>query len=94
MAGINVNRATTVLTDTAFILSAVMIVAGSLLAQLVVEFMKTNFRDIQQPGGDAIYAAVAAFVVLVVLPREYSKPLALGSGATAVRVVLDDFGVV
>jgi hypothetical protein len=94
MAGINVERATTALTDSAFLMSAGFIVGGSLFAQVLTNYMKQNVRDIQQPGGDAVYASVAAFVALTVLPNQYGRPLALGSSATAMRVVLNDFGVV
>jgi len=94
MAGININRATSALTSSAFLTSAVMVVAGSLFAQFVVQLMVGEVYDIQQPGGDAVYAFVAAFVALAVLPGQYGRPLALGSSATAVRVMLDDFGVV
>jgi hypothetical protein len=94
MTGINVDRATTALSSSAFLTSAVMVVSGSLFAQFVVQQMIDRVYDIQQPGGDAIYALVAAFVALTVLPGEYGRPLALGSTATAFRVVLNDFGVV
>lgn len=94
MAGINVNRATTALSSSAFLTSAVAVVGGSLFAQYVVQMMKDRVYNIQQPGGDALYALVAAFVALTVLPGEYGRPLALGSTATAVRVALNDLGVV
>ena len=45
-------------------------------------------------GGDAVYSIVAALLTLVLLPGRYSRPIALGSTATAVRVVASDFGVV
>lgn len=94
MAGINVNRATSALSDTAFITSAVLIVAGSLFAKFVVTQMKNNVYDIQVPGGDAVWAVFAAFIALVILPGTYGRPLALGSTAGAVRVVLNEYGVV
>jgi hypothetical protein len=94
MASINVNRATSTLMDTSFLKSAVLIVAGSLLAQVVTSYLRENVRDIQVQGGDSLYAAVAAFLALVILPRKYGKPLALGSAATSVRVMLREFGVV
>ena len=94
MASINVNRATSTLTDTDFIVSAVMIVAGSLVAQVVTNYLRENVRDISMKGGDSIYSLVAAMLALTVLPRQYGKPLALGSTATAVRVALREFGVV
>lgn len=94
MAGINVNQATSALTSSAFLLSAALVVAGSLLAQVVVSFMRNNVRDINIAGGDAIYSLVAAFLALMVLPGQYGRPIALGSTATSFRVVLDQFGVV
>lgn len=94
MAGINIDRATRTLTDSAFIISAALVVVGSLLAQVTTEFMRANVYNVQVQGGDAIYAVVAAFLALVVLPGQYGRPIALGSGATAVRTALDQFGVV
>lgn len=94
MVGININRATNSLTSTAFLTSAVLVVVGALFAQLAVLFMTENVHDVGQRGGDALYAVLAAFAVLVVLPGQYSRPIALGSSATAIQVILDDFGVV
>lgn len=94
MAAININAATSTLTSTAFLKSAVLIVVGSLLAQVVVSYMRANVYDVQIRGGDAVYAIVGAFVALMVLPGQYGRPVALGSTATAVRTVAGDFGVV
>ena len=94
MATVNVNRATNTLGSPAFLKSAVLIVVGSLLAQVVTSWMRTNVRDISMKGGDAVYSVVAALLTLTILPGQYSRPIALGSTATAVRVVANDFGVV
>lgn len=94
MASINVGRAASTMTSTSFLKSAVLIVAGSLLAQVATTYLRNNVRDVSVTGGDAIYAAVAALLALTVLPRKYGKPLALGSTATSVRVLLKEFGVV
>lgn len=94
MAGINVSRATGTLTSPAFVKSAVLVVVGSLLAQVVTNYLKNNVRDISVRGGDSVYALVAALIALTVLPGRYGRPVALGSTATAVRVVARDFGVV
>lgn len=94
MAAINVNAATETLTSPAFIKSAVLIVAGSLLAQVATEWLRNNVHDVSVQGGDAVYALVGAALALIVLPKKYGKPIALGSSASAVRVVLREFGVV
>lgn len=94
MASLSVNRATSTLTAPAFLKSAVMIVLGSLVAQFATNWMRNNVMDISMQGGDAVYAVVAAFLSLSVLPGRYGRPLALGSTATAVRVVSDEFGVI
>ena len=94
MASINVSRATSTLASPAFLKSAVLIVGGSLTAQVVTDYLRNNVRDIQMAGGDAVYSLVAAALALTVLPGQYGRPLALGSTATAVRVMLRDFGVV
>lgn len=93
MASINVSRATSTLMSSSFIKSSVLIVAGSLLAQIVTNYMRNNVRDISMKGGDAVYSIVAAMLALMVLPGKYGRPLALGSTATAVRTVSRDFGV-
>lgn len=94
MAGINVNAATSTLTDAAFIKSAVLVVVGSLLAQLVTEWMRNNVHDVNMRGGDAVYAIVGAALALTVLPGKYGRPIALGSSASAVRTILSEYGVV
>jgi hypothetical protein len=94
MAAINIGAATSTLTSAAFIKSAVLVVAGSLLAQIMTSYMKNNVKDIQMKGGDAVYAVVASLLALVVLPGRFGRPVALGSMATGVRVVAADFGVV
>jgi len=94
MASINVSRATDTMMSASFLKSAVLVVIGSLLAQVVTNYLRTNVRDISVKGGDAIYSAVAAMIALMVLPGNYGRPVALGSTATSVRVILRDFGVV
>lgn len=94
MAEINVDQAAETLTSTAFLMSAAMVVLGSLLAQVVVQFMRNNVRDIEMTGGDALYSLVGAVLALIVLPGEYGRPIALGSTATSMRVILKEFGVV
>lgn len=94
MAAINLSAATSTLTSPGFLKSAVLVVIGSLLAQVVVSYLRNNVRDISMKGGDAIYAVVASLLVLVVLPGQYARPIALGSTATAVRTVASDYGVV
>lgn len=94
MAAINIGAATSTLASAAFIKSAVLVVIGSLLAQVVTNWMRSNVRDISMKGGDAVYSVVAALLALVVLPGQYGRPLALGASATAVRTTLSEFGVV
>lgn len=94
MAAINIDAATSTLMSPAFLKSAVLIVIGSLLAQIVVSQGRSNVYDVQVRGGDALYAIVGAFLALVVLPGQYGRPIALGSSATAVRTVASEFGVV
>jgi hypothetical protein len=94
MASINVSRAQNTMMSASFLKSAVLIVVGSLLAQVVTSYLRSNVRDISVTGGDALYSAVAAMLALVVMPKQYGKPLALGSMATSVRVILREFGVV
>jgi len=94
MASINVSRATSTLMSPAFAKSAVLIVAGSLLAQVVTNWLRSNVHDVSMTGGDAVYSLVAALLALVVLPGQYGRPLALGASATAVRVTAREFGIV
>lgn len=94
MASINVSRATNTLTSPAFLKSAVLIVLGSLFAQVATSWLRSNVRDINMAGGDAVYSLVAAMLALVVLPGKYGRPLALGSTATGVRVVAREMGLV
>jgi hypothetical protein len=94
MASINIGAATSTLTSVPFLKSAVLVVIGSLLAQVVTTYMRENVRDIQMRGGDAVYSVVAALLALIVLPGTYGRPIALGSTATAVRVVASEYGVI
>lgn len=95
MAGsINVDRATGELLDEAFVISAVLVVVGSLLSSIATTWMRSNVYDVQMTGGDAVYPIVAAFIVLMVLPKQYGKPVALGCVASSVRVILDQFGII
>lgn len=94
MATLNMGAATRTLTSPAFLKSAVLIVGGSLVAQLVTNWMRANVYDVSFQGGDAVYALVAALIQLSLLPGRYGRPMALGSGATGVRVVANEFGLV
>ena len=93
MASINVSRATNTLMSPAFLKSAVLIVAGSLVAQMMTGYLRANVYDVSFTGGDSAYSFVAALVVLMVLPGKYARPLALGSTATGVRTAAREFGV-
>lgn len=93
MASLNLSAATRTLTSAAFLKSAVLVVIGSLLSQVVTDWMRNNVVDIGMTGGDAAYALLAALISLVVLPGAYGRSVALGSGATAVRVAANEFGL-
>lgn len=93
MAAINVSRASDTLTSVSFLTSAVLVVIGALLAQVLTEYLRSNVYNIPFRGGDAVYPLVAAALVLVVAPGQYSRPVALGATATSVRVALDQIGV-
>lgn len=92
MAVINVKRATATLTSPSFLTSAVLVVLGAVIAQILTEYLRSNVYNIPFRGGDAIYPIVAAALVLLVTPAQYGRPIALGATATSVRVVLDQFG--
>jgi len=94
MATVNVSRATSTLSSPAFLKSAVLIVAGSLVAQMVTSYLRSNVYDVSVTGGDAVYSLVAALLALMFLPGKFGRPLALGSTATAVRVMAREFGIV
>ena len=95
MAGsINVSSATDEMLDEGFMLSAVLVVVGSLVASIATSWMKENVYNVQITGGDAIYPIVAAFLMLLLLPQQYAKPAALGSVASSVRVVLREFNII
>jgi hypothetical protein len=68
MAALNVNAASSTLALLAFLKSAVLIVVGSLLAQVAVSWLRENIHDIQMTGGDAVYALLGAALALIVLP--------------------------
>lgn len=93
MAAINVSGAAQTLSSPAFLKSAVLIVGGSVVAQMMTNYLRSNVYDVQMKGGDAVYAATAAVLSLAVLPGKYGRPMALGSTATGVRVIANEFGV-
>jgi uncharacterized membrane protein YeaQ/YmgE (transglycosylase-associated protein family) len=94
MATIDINRATSTLTEASFLISIVLVVLGALIAQVMTEYLRNNVYDIPFRGGDAVYPVVAAMLVLVVAPARYSRPIALGASATSVRVALDQWNIV
>lgn len=76
-----------------FIKSAVLVVLGSILAQMLTQYGREIY-DVQVRGGDALYAAVSGLLVMAVLPGKYGRPLALGASASAVRTVLDQYDLI
>jgi hypothetical protein len=93
MATVDVSKASSTLTSSSFMRSAVLVVVGSLMAQLVTDWMRRNVIDISQKGGDAVYPLIAALIALSIMPSSYGRPVALGSTATSVRVVIKEFGL-
>lgn len=93
MSTVNVSRATRTLSSAAFLKSAVMIVVGVLLAQVATDYAREYVYDLPYAGADAAYALAAGAVVLSVVPGRYSRPIALGSTATAVRVGANQMGL-
>jgi len=93
MATVDVSKASNTLMSGSFLRSAVLVVLGSLLAQLVTDWMRNNVFDIPTRGGDAIYPLVAAMIALATLPSDYSRPIALGSTASSVRVAIRELGL-
>lgn len=94
MASVNVEGAAQTLMSPSFLKSAVLIVGGSLLAQMLTSYLRANVYDVQVTGGDAVYSLVAALLALALLPGKYGRPLALGSTATSVRTIASEMGVV
>ena len=94
MAAINVSGAASTLSSPAFLKSAVLIVGGSLIAQILTTYLRNNVYNVQMRGGDAVYALLAAGLSLALLPGKYGRPMALGSTATSVRVVAADFNII
>lgn len=94
MATVNAEGAARTLSSAPFLKSAVLIVGGSLLTQILTDYLRNNVYDISLQGGDAVYALVTAFLSMALLPGQYGRPMALGSTATAVRVAANDFGLV
>jgi hypothetical protein len=95
MAGsINISRAKNELFDESFFISAALVVVGSLLSSLATTWMRDNVYDVQMTGGDAIYPIIAAFLVMVVAPKNIGKPIALGATASSVRVAAKQFGLI
>lgn len=93
MASLNLSAAVSTLTSGPFLKSAVLIVAGSLATAFMTDFMRSNVYDVTFAGGDAAYAGITALLALAILPGRYGRPMALGSAATAVRVVVEQFGL-
>ena len=94
MATVNAEGAARTLSSAPFLKSAVLIVAGSLLTQVLTDYLRANVYDVSMAGGDAVYALSTAFLSMAILPGQFGRPMALGSTATAVRVVANDFGLV
>jgi len=93
MATINASRASSTLMSGAFFKSAVLLVVGGIVAQVMTGWMRSNVFDVPFQGGDALYPLVAAFLSLAVLPARWGRPIALGSTATSVRVGARELGL-
>lgn len=94
MSTINLEGAARTLSSPSFLKSAVMIVAGSLMAQVLTSYLRNNVYDVKIKGGDAVYALVAGMLSMALLPGKYGRPIALGSTASAVRTVASEYGIV
>lgn len=94
MSSLNVGRATDTMTSAGFLKTAVLVVVGMIASSIATDYIRSNVYDVSVQGGDAVYAAVTAFVVLAVAPAKYGKPVALGCTASAVSTVARDFNLI
>lgn len=94
MATVDIESATSTLSNTDFIMSVMLVVGGSIFATVATNWLRKNLVDIEMKGGDAIYSVAAAALALTVLPEEYGRPLALGTTAAGARVALAEYEII
>jgi hypothetical protein len=88
MASLSVQRATNTVFSGRFMMTAGLGIVGYLVGTLATDWMRSNVVDIGMRGGDALYALVASALVIAVLPKKQSTPIATGmmiSGAVALQ---------
>lgn len=90
----DISRSQSVMMDTSFAVSIALVLGGSLASGYFQQFASDMLVDMPFKGGDAVYELAFGAVALAILPARYSRPLALGAGASALGTVAADFGVV
>lgn len=94
MSSVDIGRAQQTLASQAFLMSAAMVVGGSVAAALLTRTARDEIYDVEMKGGDAIYAFITAFALLAVVPqRKFAKPLALGAASSGVVTIFREMGL-
>lgn len=93
MASLNFSRGLRVF-NAKFLMTAALIVSGSLAATAVTEFGRASVIDVSFRGGDALYAVIGAYLTLVMSGSRPATLMAGGMLASAISTALNDFGVV
>lgn len=80
-------------TATDMVVSAALVVVGSLAATMATDWAKTYAVDFSVKGGDAIYPFTGAMMLLALMNTRTTRTIALGMIASSVTVVAEDFGL-
>jgi hypothetical protein len=76
------------------LVSAVLVVLGSLSATVATDWAKNNLFDVPMKGGDAVYPVLGTVVLLLVRNTRPTRLIGLGMLSSSVAVAAEDYGVI
>lgn len=80
-------------TTSNLVVSAGLVVVGSLAATVATDWLKRNLVDFDARGGDAVYPFLTSMGMLALWNTRVTRQVALGMIASSVTVAAEDFGL-
>jgi len=93
MATLNPSGAVSTVASPTFVMSAGLVVVGTVASALLTDWLRDNVTDIQLMGGDVLYSAVRLIATLMLMRGTTGRMLSIGMVAGGIGSEAREAGV-